>query len=100
MCPVRRACPLLRAQVTRPHYGTQEQSQPARIPIMNFLIVEGKSHKSAVGGKSAENTRPIYYIKDVPCPAPRSPGGANRPTYSVVVLLEDFLIVDIEHLFW
>lgn len=65
---------------------------------MNCLLVEGKSHKSAVGGKSAEKTRPVYYIKDVPCPAPRSPGGANRPTYSVMVLLDDFLIVDSEHL--
>jgi hypothetical protein len=72
-----------------------------------------------MGGKSDEATRPVYYIKDpidsllimqqcapgeitltdVSCPAPRSPGGANRPTYSVMVLLvDDILIVDSEHL--
>lgn len=46
MCPVRHACPLLRAQ---PGYkALLRESQPARVPKMNFLIVEGDLHRGTL----------------------------------------------------
>ena len=48
MCPVRHACPLPRAQ---PGYkALLRESQPARVPKMNFLIVEGDLHRGTLYG--------------------------------------------------